>query len=144
MSGIQYCKSFLLEQLQGVHDFSSDTIKIALFDGSASFDDDTTAYSATNEISDSGYTAGGATLVLSSGYPQIESGGGAVRWDAPTWTLSGSVVVRWALIYNATESNKAILSIDLFGQAKTISGELTVTFPTGLSAIINNRAPNIS
>lgn len=144
MSGIQYCKSFLLEQLQGVHDFSSDTIKIALFDGSASFDDDTTAYSTSNEISDSGYTAGGATLALSTGYPQIESGMGAVRFDAPSWTLAGSVAVRWALIYNATESNKAILSIDLFGQAKTLSGPLTVTFPTNMAPIINNRAPNIS
>lgn len=140
---IQYCESFLLEQLQGVHDFSSDTIKIALFDNSASFDEDTTAYSATNEISDAGYTAGGATLAVSATYPKIETNvGAAVRFDTVSWTLSGNVTIRWALVYNATESNKAILSIDL-GGPRTYTSTFEVEFPLSVQPIINSRAPNV-
>lgn len=141
--GIQYCKSFLLEQLQAIHDFSGDTFKIALFDNSASFDDETTAYSTTNEIVVTGYTAGGEELTLSSGYPQIESGAAAVRWDSVTWTFSGNATIRWALIYNSSKANRSVLSVDFAGPRIYMS-TFVVEFPSLSPPIINIRAPNVS
>lgn len=125
---IAYCKSFGLELLQGTHAFGTDVFKMALFDGNASFDVDTTAYSTTNEITIEGYTAGGATLTVSSGYPQIESDRPGVRFDTPSWTLVDAGNVRWALVYNSSKSNRAVLSIDM-GQEYRVSGLFEVTIP---------------
>jgi hypothetical protein len=139
---IAICSSFLLECLTGVHDLSTDVIKCALFDGSADFDIDTTAYSTTNEaVAGDGYTAGGVTLALSSGYPQIENDRAGVRFDDASWTLTANKTVRWALIYNSSKSNKAILSIDLFGQARTVTGSFSLGFPLALAPIINLSCP---
>jgi hypothetical protein len=69
---IQFCQSFLLEQLLAVHDFSSDDIKVALFGKTVTLDHDTTVYSATGEVtSGNGYTAGGSILTLTAGYQKI-------------------------------------------------------------------------
>ena len=64
-TGNYLCTSFKVELLKGVHNFSAsggDTFKIALYTSSATLDASTTAYSATNEVSGTGYTAGGNTL----------------------------------------------------------------------------------
>lgn len=139
---IRHCESFLLEQLQGVHDFSSDTIKLALFDDNASFSRDTTAYTTTNELaSGSGYTTGGATLVPASGYPKIENGSAAVRFTIPaaTWTLATPHTIAWALMYNASKSDRAIMSI-AFG-TRTAVGPFSITFPLSINPIIRASAP---
>lgn len=125
-----------LDLWNGVHDFSSDTLKCALFDANAAFTSATTVYSTSNEVTATGYTAGGATLSFSSGYPQLEDGLPAVRFVNPTWTLTDTASIRYALIYNDTASNdEAILAIDL-GQTFSVLGDFTINFPLTLRPII--------
>jgi hypothetical protein len=137
---IAYCKSFGLELLQGTHVFGTDTFKAALFDGSADFDVDTTAYSTTNEVTMEGYTAGGATLSLSSGYPQIENDRPGVRFENPSWTFVDPGTVRWVLIYNASKSNRAVLSIDM-GQGYRVFGAFEVTIPLSAPPLVQIAFP---
>jgi len=138
---IQHCESFLLETLLAIHDFSSDVIKVALFNGDARFDSETTAYSSTNEVPNGGgYTTGGQALTLVSTYPKIEARAGAVRYEPVTWTFTANATLRWALIYNSSKANRAILSIDL-GTPRTLLGEFILNFPLAAAPIINQRAP---
>lgn len=134
---VALCGSFLLENLSAIHDLSTDTIKAALFSEDASFDFDTTAYATTNEIANGdGYTTGGATLSLTSGYPQLVSDKAAVRFEDQAWTFTAAKSVRWALIYNASKSNRAILSID-FGNTRNVNGLFTLKFPLTAPPPIN-------
>ena len=128
------CTSFKVELLTGTHNFSSDTFKIALYTGAATLGADTTAYSASNEVSASGYTAGGNTLTVST-VPTSSSTIAYVSFANTSW--SSALTARGALIYNSSKSNKAVAVLD-FGADKTSSGTFTVTFPTAdaTSAII--------
>ena len=136
-TGSYVTDSFKEQLLLGVHDFSVDTIKIALYTSSASIDNTTTAYSATNEVSGTGYTAGGKTLaatVTAQGLYAI------LDFADVSWT-SASFTCRGALIYNSSKSDKSIFVLD-FGTDKTVTaGTLTVQFPT---ADINNAIAVIS
>lgn len=121
------CTSFRAEILQGIHS-SADTYKIALYTSTATMDATTTAYSTTNEVSGTGYTAGGATL---SGFNVTTSGTTAILYWAtdPSWA-NATLTARGALIYNATKSNKAV-AVWNFGADKTSTdGTFTVTLPT--------------
>ena len=123
------CDSFLLELHKKEHDFENDTFKIALYSSDASLGADTTAYSATNEVSGTGYTAGGATLAVATGYPQTSTNG-HVLWDFDnvSWA-SATITARGALIYNSTNSNKAVCVID-FGTDIVASAEaFNIAFP---------------
>ena len=122
--------SFKVDLLSGTMDFTAgtgDTFKMALYTSSATLGPTTTAYSATNEISGTGYTAGGNTLVVS----QSPTSGGTtafISFSNTTWT-SASFTCRGALIYNSTDSNKAVAIFD-FGSDKTVvAGTFTVSFP---------------
>jgi len=128
------CTSFKVELLTGTHDFNSDTFKIALYTGAATLGADTTAYSTSNEVSASGYTAGGNTLTVST-VPTSSSTIAYVSFANTSW--SSALTARGALIYNSSKSNKAVAVLD-FGADKTSSGTFTVTFPTAdaTSAII--------
>ena len=128
------CTSFKVELLTGTHNFSSDTFKIALYTGDATLGADTTAYSATNEVSATGYTAGGNTLTVST-TPTSSSTIAYASFANTSW--SSALTARGALIYNSSKSNKAVAVLD-FGADKTSSGTFTVTFPTAdaTSAII--------
>jgi hypothetical protein len=128
------CTSFKVELLTGTHDFSSDTFKIALYTGAATLGADTTAYSVSNEVSASGYAAGGNTLTVSTA-PTSSSTTAYVSFANTSW--SSAFTARGALIYNSSKSNKAVAVLD-FGADKTSSGTFTVTFPTAdaTSAII--------
>ena len=97
--------SFKSEILQEGHNLASDTIKIALYTSSANLGAATTAYSTSNEISGTGYSAGGVTLTSTT----VGTSGTTAFFDAddPTWT-SASFTARGALIYNSTNSDKAI------------------------------------
>lgn len=112
------CTSFKAELFGGVHDLDTDVIKMALYTSSASLDAATTVYSSSNEVSSSGYTAGGATLTS----PVINTSGTTAYVDFAdvTWT-SVSFTTRGALIYNSSKGNKAIAVLD-FGADKTVSG----------------------
>jgi len=123
--------SFKQEILAGTHNLGSggNTIKIALYTSSADITPSTTAYSTTEEVTSSGYDAGGKTIVsqgivLSGSTVYIDFLDTDATWTGVTFSTRG------ALIYNATQSNKSIAVLD-FGLEKTITaGTFTVKFPT--------------
>ena len=131
------CTSFKDELLEGVHDFRAsggDTFKIALYTNSASFTAATTAYTATNEItntSGSAYVAGGG--VLANVNPATSGTTAFTDFADETWS-SASFTARGAMIYNTTPAhtytNPSVVILD-FGSDKTASnGDFTVVFPT--------------
>ena len=126
------CTSFKVELLKGVHDFTAttgDTFKIALFTSSATLGAGTTAFSTSNEITNSSgtaYTSGGATLT--SVTPTSDSTTAVCDFANVSFT-SASFTANGALIYNSSESNKAVAAI-AFGSDKTVtSGTFTIEFP---------------
>ena len=122
--------SFKQELLTGTHDFTNstgDTFKIALFTSSATLGAATTAYTTSNEVSGTGYTAGGNTL---TNVTPSTSGTTAFTDFADTTWSSATITARGALIYNSTDSNKAVVVLD-FGSDKTsTNGDFTIQFPT--------------
>jgi len=127
------CTSFKLEILEAVHDFTTDTFKIALYTSAASLGASTTVYAATNEVVGTGYVAGGIAL---TGVSVLSSGTTAyVDFADATWTAN--ITARGALIYNSSKSNKAVAVLD-FGADKTSSNTFTVQMPpnTASDAII--------
>ena len=136
-TGSSVTNSFENQLFLAVHDFTTDVIKIALYTSSATIDNSTTAYSDTNEVSGTGYTAGGNTLA-----PTVtQIGNYAVLDFADTSWTSASFTCRGALVYNSSKSNKSIFVLD-FGTNKTVTaGTLTIQFPT---ADVNNAIAVIS
>lgn len=133
--------SFKVEILDGIHNFgvgvvrattAADTFKMALYTSSATLNAATTVYSATNEVSSANYTAGGNTLTVSTvptsgGTTAYLSFSSPVTWSGVTFTARG------ALIYNATQGNKAVAVLD-FGADQTVTGgDFNVIFPTASS-----------
>ena len=130
-SGNFMCTSFKKELLEAVHNFKlsgGSTFKIALYDNNASFDASTTAYTATNEVSGTGYSAGGNTLTR---VDPTSSGTTAFTDFADTTWSSSTITARGALIYNdSAAGNPAVVVLD-FGSDKTsTNGDFTVVFPT--------------
>ena len=127
------CNSFKQEILVGTHDFTAstgDTFKIALFTSSATLGASTTAYSATNEITNdagSAYTAGGEDLT--SVTPVLDSSTAVCDFDNVSWT-SATFTANGALIYNSSKSNKAVCAIAFGGDKTATNGTFTVQFPT--------------
>ena len=118
-------KQNLLSALENFAVGTPYTYKIALYTANASLDATTVAYSATNEVVGTGYTAGGQALTI---IPPASSGSTAwVSFSTVTWT-SASFVCRGALIYNATTG--AAVAVLNFGSDKVASGNFTITFPT--------------
>ena len=128
--------SFKVELLQAVHNFgptSANTFKVALYDASANIGPTTTVYTTTGEITGTGYTAGGNTLVIStspiSGSNASQVPTAYISFSNSSWT-SASFTARAALIYNSTQSNKSVAILD-FGADKTVTGNtFTIQFPT--------------
>ena len=128
------CTSFKSEVLQEGHQLATDTIKIALYTSSASLDATTTAYSSSNEVSGTGYTATGVTLTSTA----VSTTGTTAHFDAddPTWT-SASFTANGALILNASNSNKAIAVLNFGGDFTVAGGTFKITLPAaGTTAII--------
>ena len=128
------CTSFKADLLNKEQDLAADTLKIALYTSSATLGAATTAYSTTNEISGTGYTAGGVTLTSTT----VATTGTTAYFDAddPEWT-SASFTARGALIYNSTNADKAIAVLDFGGDFTVSSGTFRIVFPAaGASAII--------
>jgi hypothetical protein len=126
------CTSFKQEILQAVHDFTASTgstFKLALYDNSASFDASTTAYTAVNEVGDSGtYAAGGGTLTNVT--PTTSGTTAFTDFDDLTFT-SATITAFGALIYNSTASGDPAVVVLDFGGAKTsTSGDFQIVFPT--------------
>jgi hypothetical protein len=134
-TGNYMCTSFKDELLEGVHDFRSsggDTFKLALYTNSASFTAATTAYTATNEVANSGtYSAGGGTLTNIS--PAVSGTTAFTDFSDLSFT-SATITARGALIYNTTPAhtytNPTVAVLD-FGSDKTsTTGTFTIQFPT--------------
>ena len=126
--------SFKSEILQEGHNLASDTLKIALYTSSATLGASTTAYTTSNEITGTGYTAGGVTLTNQT----VSTSGTTAFFDAddPTWT-SASFTARGALIYNSTNADKAIAVLNFGGDFTVSSGTFRIVFPAaGANAII--------
>ena len=125
------CNSFKQEILQGEHNFtasSGDTFNLALYTSSATLGASTTAYTATNEVSGTGYTAKGNALT--SVTPTLDSST-AVCDFADTSFSSASFTARGCLIFNDSHSSDAAVCVIDFGSDKTVtSGTFTIQFPT--------------
>lgn len=133
------CTSFKVELMQGIHALGTsvvrastakDTIKAALYLASASIGAGTTAYTATGEVSGTNYTAGGVTVT--NGTEPTNTG------TTAHWTPSASIVYTTVtlstafdcvLLYNSTQSNRAIASYT-FGSQTITAGTFTLTMPT--------------
>lgn len=125
------CTSFKVEILKGVHNFtasSGDTFKLALYTNTASFTAATTAYTATNEVANSGsYSAGGGTLVSVT---PVASGTTAICDFANLEFTSATITARGALIYNSSEAGNPTVAVLDFGSDKTsTTGTFTIQFP---------------
>ena len=105
------------------------TLKIALYTSSASLGATTSAYSATNEVSGTGYTAGGATL--SSQAVAYDSSNNVAYFDAAdtSWS-SATITARGALIYNNTKSNASIAVLDFGSDYSSSNGTFQVQLPS--------------
>ena len=125
------CTSFKSELLTGTHNFTNstgDTFKIALYTSSATLDATTTAYSATNEVSGTGYTAKGNTL---TNVTPTTSGTTAYTDFADTTWSSATITANGAVIYNETATGDPAVCVLAFGGDKTsTNGDFTIQFPT--------------
>ena len=136
-TGNYLCTSFKQQLLEGVHDFRAsggDAFYIALYDNNASFTAATTAYTTSNEITNttgSAYVAGGG--LLTNVNPSSSGTTALTDFADETWS-SASFTARGAMIYNSTPthtySNPSVVILD-FGSDKTASaGDFTIVFPT--------------
>ena len=133
------CTSFKQELLVEGHNFTNgqDTFKIALYTSSASLGASTTAFSTSNEVSDSGsYSSGGGSL---TSVTPTTSGTTAICDFADISFTSATITARGALIYNDTASgDPAVCVLDFGGDKTATSGTFTIQFPafTASAAIL--------
>ena len=138
------CTSFMGEVLTATHNFgtaptrassAADTFKAALYLASATINASTTAYSATGEVSGTGYSAGGVTVTNATAPTATNSSSTA---GVAYWTPSASITYTTVtlttafdcvLIYNSTQSNKAV-SVHTFGSQTITAGTFTLTMPS--------------
>lgn len=130
------CTSFKKELLEGIHDFRNsggDTFKLALYDNSASFTAATTAYTATNEVGNSGsYSAGGGTLTR---VDPTTSGTTAFTDFSDITFTSATITAFGALIYNDTAAGDPSVVVLDFGGAKTsTAGDFEIVFPAAAAS----------
>ena len=129
--------SFKAELYEGIHDLIDDTIKIALFNANADLTASTTVYSTNQEVTGTGYTAGGNTL---TGATVRSSGTTAyVSFDNTSWS-SASFTSRGALIYNSSKANRSVAVLNFGSDKIDANGTLTIEFPSNdvTSAIIRS------
>ena len=130
-SGNYMCTSFKTELMTGTHNFTAstgNTFKLALYDNSASFTASTTAYTTSNEISGSGYSAGGGTLTNVT--PTSSSTTAFTDSDDLTFSTA-TITARGALIYNDTAAgDPSIVVLDFGGDKTSTAGDFKIVMPT--------------
>jgi hypothetical protein len=128
------CTSFKKEILEALHDFTNSTgdlFKIALYTSSATLGAATTVYAVTNEVSGTGYTAGGANLTNVT----PSSSGTTAFTDFSDVTFAGSTITaRGALIYNSSASDRAVCVLDFGSDKSSSAGDFTIVFPAATAA----------
>jgi hypothetical protein len=137
------CTSFKSELLQGIHNFhngsgggtttttgTGNTFKIALFTSSVTLSASTTAYSTSNEVSGTNYSAGGNTL---TNVDPTTSGTTALTDFADSTWSSATITARGALIYNSSttagSANRAVAALDFGADKTSTAGDFTITMP---------------
>ena len=125
------CTSFKSELLSGVHDFATagDTFKLSLYTSSSTINNaSTTVYTTSDEVADSGsYAAGGGSLANQA--VSTDGTTALVDFDDLSFT-SATITARYALIYNSTDSNKAVCVLDFGTDQTSTSGTFTIQFPS--------------
>ena len=130
-TGNAFCTSAKVGFLTGTYVPLTDTMKIALYTNSATLDATTTAYSATNEVVGTGYTAGGNTL---TGNAISYSGTTAwITFSDSAWTTA-TITARGALIYDSSKSNAAIAVLDFGADKTSTAGTFTVQMPVAAAS----------
>jgi hypothetical protein len=142
------CTSFMGELLTATHNFgtapiraltTADTFKAALYLTTATVNASTTAYSSTNEVSGTNYTAGG--VAVTNATPPASTNSSATAGVA-YWTPSASIsytnvtlttAFDTVLIYNSTQSNKSV-SVHTFGSQTITAGTFTLTMPSNTTS----------
>ena len=142
------CTSFMSELMTATHNFgtapvravsTADTFKAALYLASATINASTTAYTATGEVSGTGYTAGGVTVTNATAPSSTNTSATA---GTAYWTPSASITYTTVtlttafdcvLIYNSTQSNKAV-SVHTFGSQTVTAGTFTLTMPSNTTS----------
>ena len=123
--------TFLQDCLDGAQNLGSsgNTLKIALYTSSATLGSTTSAYTTTNEVSGTGYTAGGATLASQA--VAYDATNQVAFFDAadPAFTTA-TITARGALIYNNTKSNASIAVLDFGSDFTSTAGTFTVQLPS--------------
>ena len=121
--------SFKVQLLNGQQNFSANTFKLALYTSSASLDENTTAYTSSNEVPSTGnYSAGGNTLTVS--VTPTNSGNVAYISFANTSWANATITAAGALIYNNSQSNAAVCVLNFGGDKTSTNGTFAVNFPT--------------
>lgn len=124
------CTSFKQELMTGTHNFtngSGNSFKIALYVSAATLGASTTAYTATNEVSGTGYTATGNTL---TNVTPTTSGTTAYTDFADTTWSTSTITARGAMIYNDTNADRAVVILDFGSDRSSSAGDFTIVFPT--------------
>ena len=128
--------SFKAELYQGIHDLTTDVIKIALYTASANLNESTTVYSSNDEVAATGtYSLGGAQLTPIT----VSTSGYTAYVGLPNISWTGAITARCALIYNSSQGNKSVAVLD-FGADKTSTSTFTITMPanTATAALIRS------
>ena len=123
------CTSFKKELMTGTHNFTAttgNTFNIALYDNSASFTAATTAYTTSNEISGTNYSAKGQAL---NPVTPTTSGTTALVDFADEVFSSVTLSAVGAVIYNDTNSDKLVVVLDFGGTKTATNGDFTIQFP---------------
>lgn len=125
--------SFKAELAQGIHNFGAagDQFYIALYTSAASLSASTTIYTTSGEVVGTGYTAGGK--LLTNVTPVLSGAIAIIDFSDVTWSAS-TITARGALIYNATDGNKAIAVLDFGSDRVSTASDFVIQFPTPDSA----------
>lgn len=125
--------SFKVELLKGNHDFDTgaDTFKLALYTSSATLGATTTSFTTTGEASGTNYTSGGANL---TNVTPTSSGTTAFTDFADLTFGTATITARGCMIYNSSDANKSVATIDFGGDKTSTAGDFTIVFPAAAAS----------
>ena len=123
--------SFKVQLLNAQHNFSANTFKIALYAGNASVSNSTTEYTTTDEVTGTGYTAGGNTLTVTQ--TPTNTGNVAFISFANTAWSSSTISAGGALIYNSSFNNASVAVLNFGSTVTTNDQTFNIYFPAALA-----------